>query len=94
MAAAFLGATLDLLSTWIGIAVFGFYETRPLGFNPLIEYPVMLGVTFLIYKLAVYLSRASNSQRILKLGSFLALAFVLNTYYASIHNILVIVGLI
>jgi heme/copper-type cytochrome/quinol oxidase subunit 4 len=41
--------TLDLYTTRIGLALPNTYEIAPLGNNPFIEYPVIVGLTLFMY---------------------------------------------
>lgn len=85
----FMGISCDLLSTHWALLL-GAIETNRLGTGnqPLLYYPLGLGVTLL---LTYYRTKDSSQQKVrtLLLASFLSIPFI-----CGVHNLLVIGGLL
>lgn len=88
----FIGVTLDLLTTFIGIDFFGCFETRPLGGVPLVEYPVTIGFTLLLCWLVDFLSKNIKGDSLhFRAMAKISLYFLpILLFYVSFHNVLVI----
>jgi hypothetical protein len=77
---ASLGVTLDYVTTQMGLQL-GFYEAHP-------RYSLV--GAFLFYELAVAILHFAMPEKIRLLGTY---GLASTSYFAAIHNILVILGL-
>lgn len=89
---AFMGVTLDLMTTRIGLQL-GFVETVVLGNRPELEYPVALGVVVFMFFFSNWVIVKENiTGRFACIGRIFVYVIAMQTYIPVINNLIVLSG--
>ncbi len=89
---AFMGVTLDLMTTRIGLQL-GFVESVVLGNRPELEYPVALGaVVFMFFFSNWVIAKEKITGRFACIGRVFVYFVAMQTYIPVISNLMVLNG--